>query len=444
MCGILIDYTKKNLGHLISHRGVESNSLFLSDVQYTFHRLPFQTLGEPHSWFYGPGEIFMFNGELFGLDQPDTEYLIDLLSTLVEGNPPAFPIDDLIDHMVTWDGMWAISFQYKGVEYYITDPLGKKSLYYTKDGSVVCSEPLFELSGDYEPLYSSPTIYPTDRTNFTNWLRMIPGCIYVRTAGDINMIRYSYFLGNRISNNRENNYRDLIINAIKTRMVNGYEKATLFLSGGLDSSILAYELVQLGYTNSNIEFLSIENKEDLSYLNYIEDYLGIQVKRIPFESIPPLELTFFYKSDLDLGSVSPQYQLCSVAQEHLILTGDGADELFGGYSRAHLRDTRMYDLFVELPYYHNPRLDKLGMAFTKEIRSPFQSNHLISYELGNPRDIGKEKLKETYAGLLPYLIIHRKKDPLRSKDFHFYDQLQLFRKAIKNNIDEFRYSDSRG
>ena len=114
----------------------------------------------------------------------------------------------------------------------------------------------------------------------------------------------------------------------------------------------------------------------------------------------------------------PNYLLFKAAKNSLVLTGDGADELFMGYRRSYNIDHWSYDVLMELPYYHNIRLDRMSMAFTKEARSPLMSIPLLQYVKNKPKSSMKNKalLREAYKDLLPDFIINGIKKPLRYMD----------------------------
>jgi asparagine synthase (glutamine-hydrolysing) len=98
------------------------------------------------------------------------------------------------------------------------------------------------------------------------------------------------------------------------------------------------------------------------------------------------------------------------------LSGDGADELFGGYSRIHEYDSQFSDVFDELRFYHLPRLDKLSMAHTLELRNPFLNLDLVRFALHLPKEWRTDKkiLKDTFGPLLPEEIVNRPKEALKN------------------------------
>merc|ERR1711991_1311828 len=118
--------------------------------------------------------------------------------------------------------------------------------------------------------------------------------------------------------------------------------------------------------------------------------------------------------------MGPQIAMAEKLKElefHNVLTGDGADELFGGYRRAKEYDSQYSDVFCELPYYHLPKLDRTMMRSTIELRAPFLSPAVIVHALNLPwseRMGEKTVLKETFKNLVPKKILDRDKLPLKT------------------------------
>jgi asparagine synthetase B (glutamine-hydrolysing) len=201
--------------------------------------------------------------------------------------------------------------------------------------------------------------------------------------------------------------REIVEKAITNRLISDRPVAML-LSGGLDSSIIYYTLKNLG---RQVEAFSVENGES--------EFLPEGIRTLPLAGVSLDEAVWTMQAPVDLGSLVPQVQLAravAVAGYNVCLTGDGADELFGGYRRAKEYDSQKSDIFCELPYYHLPRLDRVMMRQTIELRSPFLAPSVVAYALRLPREYrtSKEALKYAFKGVVPDSIIERKKHPLKT------------------------------
>ena len=214
--------------------------------------------------------------------------------------------------------------------------------------------------------------------------------------------------------------------SVKSRLLSKNYPTSLLLSGGLDSSIIAGLLLKLG---ADVDFYSISNGEDEKYVQDCESYWEVESKRLDYnidlesEEARNQLIEIYSKwneSPIDMGSVVPQYHLFDAIKKgsptRIVISGDGADELFGGYSRINQYDSQKSDVFHELTYYHLPRLDKLSMAHTLELRSPFLNHDVIRFALSLPFEERKNKkiLKDTFKGLIPDSIIERSKLALKN------------------------------
>jgi asparagine synthase (glutamine-hydrolysing) len=141
------------------------------------------------------------------------------------------------------------------------------------------------------------------------------------------------------------------------------------------------------------------------------------------------------ESPIDLGSVIPQYHLFESIRKNtdyrIVISGDGSDELFGGYSRIHEYDSQKSDIFQELSFYHLPRLDKMSMAHTLELRSPFLNNDIIRFAMHLPLEWRTDKkiLKDTFGPMLPDSVVNRKKEALKNPEIK-EDKLAYRQKAV--------------
>lgn len=123
-----------------------------------------------------------------------------------------------------------------------------------------------------------------------------------------------------------------------------------FLSGGLDSSAVVAALMQAG--NAPIKTFSIGFEEEayseLPYARLVAQKFGTEhiEETVTADAASGLaDLVHFYDEPFADSSAIPTMAVCRAARKHVkvVLSGDGGDEAFGGYSRyAHdLKEARL-------------------------------------------------------------------------------------------------------
>ena len=262
--------------------------------------------------------------------------------------------------------------------------------------------------------------YNTDnRTIYEDVKRVMPNTIYNFSPGQSPILLINnYFDWNKNVPTDKSIY-ELLDKSVSDRLISKKYKVSTLFSGGLDSTIILYFLRKYG---ADVDVYSIDNDTDGEHIRFMEKEWDLDLK---FLDVDPNNISHEEKmkiydindSMIDLGSVIPQYYLFKDIKNKIVLTGDGADELFGGYRRISEYDSQKSDTFEELPFYHLIRIDRMSMHFTIECRNPFLSHDIIKRALALPfsERTHKKILKDEFRGKIPDKIIDRKKNPLKIK-----------------------------
>jgi asparagine synthase (glutamine-hydrolysing) len=407
MCGLILAparYPTTKIENALSrmvHRGPDAQSVVKFGNWNLGHvRLAIQDeTGEQPFWNEVNQSMAIFVGEFFTpTNIPERDVVKQVLA------------DPSLFHEI--DGFWSLVHVLPGVATVYTDHLGIKPTYYWPEHNIVCSElePMFAL----EPRPPLDEIYLSNcikfgydysgRTPYQGIIQLPPGHRLVMDD-ESNDLEH-YFKWSLVDSGPS--LKDAIQGAITNRLISDRPVAML-LSGGLDSSIIYYTLKSM---DRQVEAFAIENGES--------EFLPEGVVPLRVDEVTVGTAVRVMQAPLDLGSLVPQVQLARAVHEagyKVCLTGDGADEVFGGYRRAKEYDSQRSDTFCELPYYHMPRLDKVMMASTIELRSPFLSPQVVAFGLRLPHAYrtNKEALKHAFAGVVPHEIIWRPKHPLKTK-----------------------------
>ncbi len=202
----------------------------------------------------------------------------------------------------------------------------------------------------------------------------------------------------------------------------------VFLSGGLDSSIIAAITCQ---HRQDVTYFTLGDSDsiDVAMVEMLVKHLGLkQVIYIPLPSeqkLPGLIDKVLYATESYNPSIISNglatYLLAQAVQRKglkVVLTGEGADELFAGYheqlSEQEWQITRT-KLITDMHFTELRRLDKCSMAHSIEARCPFLDRTVkrVADNLEHKQfyipGYNKIALRDAFRHLLPAEIANRKK-----------------------------------
>lgn len=222
--------------------------------------------------------------------------------------------------------------------------------------------------------------------------------------------------------------RELLSAAVKKRMVADVPVG-VFLSGGLDSSIIAALMKQ--YTPDLHSFaVGMEGSSDLVHAREAAAFIGTIHHEYIYtaeEMIRVLPAVMYHLESFDaplVRSAIPCYFVSRLANScgvKVVLAGEGADELFSGYN--YLKDIAGEILSWELiritdALHHTnlQRVDRMTMAHSVEARVPFLDIAFLQFVFSIPLAMkaaeGKQEkwlLRQAFRDMLPVSIIERPK-----------------------------------
>lgn len=408
MCGfIAATNTTVNLSRLIdkiSYRGLPGYKGYerVGNTQLAHYSLPFVNLDPEAAIQPLPGTNSLFVGEIFNYEEFGFESDIDCAwqTFWTKG----------LREFNKFDGFWSFVTIVEGSLFGVTDHLSIKPIYYRTDVEAMASEiDVLTEFGEVtrnELFHSNVMKWGYDPTGGTPWneiKQLPPGCYIhkgqVHEYWDWNLVPYT-------------DLRKDLINATKLRL-GGQRDVAVLLSGGLDSTIIHGIITKI--LDRDVTAIHVTNGEK-DFAHLVTDDLV----EVTLDDIHDMTAMNIHQTPVDLGSVKPQIAMARKLRElgfYAVMTGDGADELFGGYRRAKEYDSQYSDTFCELPYYHLPKLDRTMMNSTIELRSPFLAPAVIRQALEIPYDMrnGEKKvLKQLFSDLVPEAILNRDKHPLKT------------------------------
>ncbi|MBV9495903.1 MAG: asparagine synthase (glutamine-hydrolyzing) [Acidobacteria bacterium] len=237
------------------------------------------------------------------------------------------------------NGMFAFALvdTRSGESYLVRDVMGIKPLYWRPDGVLFASElSAFRGEVDREALqaYSQLDFVPSP-LSMIRGVRKLPGghLVHVSRDGVPTVRRYREEASGAPSADFDATIRDVVARQLIADVPVG-----VFLSGGIDSSIVARVATDLvGRVSTFSIAFDDPSFDETPYFETVAKAIGSdhhteRITEQTMESLLP-DVPRVVGEPLADGSIFPTYFLARFARKHVqvALSGDGADELFGGY-----------------------------------------------------------------------------------------------------------------
>lgn len=415
MCGIagIFDYSLKGIqeGNLLitkmntamEHRGPDDKGIWSNtncSVFFGHQRLSILDLsGAGHQPMVSENasHALVFNGEIYNYK----ELRSSLTNNTLNSNTDTEVLLNLfIEEKLNWNslrGMFALALWNESRNELVlaSDRVGQKPLYYTTQGGVFAFSsqlksllqlPWIERELDEEALYHFLTfnhLSPPD-TLFKGIKKFKPGHEMVIDKNGVKSYQPYWeigFNGTDLKDKTEEQLSDAVYSSLKQsvdyRMISDVPVGA-FLSGGVDSSAI---VALMNSTESqpiktySIGFENKPNYDELKFAKSIADrYQTDHYERIvnpaDFKNLLPKIIEVFDEPLADSTCI-PIYFLAELAKENgtkVILTGDGADELFAGYSnwKKYINREPLFSLFSKLPKEVKNGITKTFGNYNKE------------------------------------------------------------------------------
>ena len=454
MCGIFAvcaDNTENNLvkiieaHRLLSKRGPDRGSVFIKDDKiYGFRRLSIMdTSINGDQPFHSNNIVMMCNGEIYNHKELEEEYnLICESKSDCECIIKLYQKIGFLEMVKVLDGVFAIIILDGNKVYLARDRIGVRPLFYgtTFSGNFAVASTMGALSeycNDVQQL--SPSIATYDRTH--KILHRLP-----------------YWYPSIVLSEKEytkNTIKYLLIEAVNKRLMSDRPIACM-LSGGLDSSLITSIMCRLiGSDKVRTYSIGMEGSEDLKYARIVADFLGTKHTEVLFTPEEGFNAIPDVVKDLESYDVTTvrasvgMWLLSKYISENtddiVIMSGEGSDELFGGYLYFHHAPSikefegESKRLVYNLYRYDVLRADRCISSHGLEPRVPFLDKNFVNFILsisGQFRQpingIEKHLLRKSFNddNYLPLEILWRRKDGfsdgVSGTQKKWYEQIQDF------------------
>lgn len=447
----------KNMTDKIIHRGPDSEGYFNDDfVSFGFRRLSILDLKDRASQPMESSDnnyVIVFNGEIYN-HLEIKEKLLKKGYKFKTTSDTEVLLYGYIEYkekiLKELRGMFAFTIYDKKNKliFGARDIFGIKPYYYYKDNEefMFASElkaflpnPDFkkEFNSSMLPEYLTFEYIPNNETFFKNAYKLNPGHYYIYKDNKINIFKYNEIKYNIDESKSLEYFKEELMKrlteSVKAHMISDVEVGS-FLSSGIDSSYVLNEVSKITKVKSFSVGFDNEKINEIPHAKKFADSIGVTnySKTITsdefFEVLPKCQ----YYMDEPLSNVSaiPLYFVSKEASKKVkvVLSGEGADELFGGY--------HTYFEPFEIEKYKFIPFKKLLKSIVINLNDFHGKNLLI--KLGTP-------LEKRYIGM-SYVMNKKEinkvlKEKQDIKEPYFYTKNIYKRVEKEDDITKMQYLD---
>jgi len=441
MCGIAGVYgppapgeTERMLGQLV-HRGPDDEGEVRVDGAWLGHRrLSIVDVDGGHQpfanasgdvWLVGNGEVYNHEQVRATLAQPfktrsDNEVALHLLD---ERGPAG--LDEL-------EGMFAFLVAGEDGRFIAArDPVGIKPLYWAqRHGEVRFASEMAAFAPDWMPSVEAfpPGCHWTPEHGMQRFASAVP-----QNGEGAPAARAVWSDAPEPPEEALTATREILVASVRRQMM-GDVPVGVFLSGGLDSAIVAAIAARhLAQNGERLHTFAVGTSDsaDLMAARVVAHHLGtdhherVYDSREAVRALPDVVRSIEHFDPSLVRSAVPNFLLSEMTAQHakVVLTGEGADELFAGYEYLREFDSAeslQAELMRTVHGLHNlnlQRCDRVTMAHGLEARVPFLDRQVIAFAFGLPMawklsapgELEKRLLRRAFVGWLPDEILWRVK-----------------------------------
>lgn len=257
------------------------------------------------------------------------------------------------------EGMFAFAIYDKRYNkvFIARDRYGEKPLYYYEDNhafyfaselkAFAPSLERFSIDGTALNLFLTLSYIPAPFTIYKGVYKLQQGCYMEFDEHGKHLIHQYYNAVNNIGKDRNGSYAEaigklktLLTDSVRQRMVSDVPMGA-FLSGGIDSSIICCLMASLSDKPINTFSIGFDERDydESDRAEAVAKHIGSNHKKFILHYNDVLDILDdiidYYDEPFGDSSAIPSYYVAKLAHEDVkvVLTGDCADELFGGYEK---------------------------------------------------------------------------------------------------------------